>query len=204
MNELKTKSKVNPDNWNTRFVLDVGQVGTKSLPFISSKPYISQNGSVVKSVLKTKAKDIKRTKVQRELNQPISLEVISSPISSVLRRPVVKRTLPKEKRISALQEGKIKSLRNRARPFSLPMLRDAVQSPLLSGMEKSYSARDSTSRTSMLKIDVSLDMDTSQELKQWKEFQEITEDCDSHELGHLTKLHCIGTVERNAKCHFPL
>lgn len=196
MSEATGKVKVKPsravesDDWNSRFVFDSGHIGTKSLPFITSKPYIAQNGSEVKSVLKTKAKDIKRRKNRRDKEQPVNLDIIASPIISTNKK-LTKRPLQKEKKISLLQQGKIKSLRNRARPFSLPMLRD-VQSPLHLGTEKSYSARDSSSRASLLKIDVSLNMETSKELKQWQDFKEITEDCDSNDRRHLTRLYCVG------------
>ena len=180
------------DSWDHRFVFDRGDpVGTRSLPSIKApKPYISKNGSVVKSVLRTKEKHDKRKKITRERGAHNCLEIITT---SLTPKKHVVRTLPPKGsgKISALQQGKIKCLRSRTRPFSLPLLRD-VQSPLPLGIEKSYSARDSSSRASMLKIDLSLlDVESSKEKKQWQDFKEITEDC---EVNDKTILHRYDTA----------
>lgn len=190
MNDSKSKTKVlKHDSWDHRFVYDCGPMGTRSLPLIKApKPYISTNGSVVKSVLRTNAKDTKRRKHSRDQHR--GLEIITSSLTPTRKKQPLKPLPVKGSKISALQKGKIKSLRSRARPFSLPIVRD-TQSPLPLGIEKSYSARDSSSRTSMLKIDVS-DMDSSIEKKQWDEFKEITEDCEVNNFCHLTRLYCVG------------
>jgi hypothetical protein len=197
-----TKSKVIPLNkynqgeWDHRFFDSSPDIGTRSLPLIKApKPYIAKNGSEVKSVLRTNAKEIKRKRKNGNRKQLSGLEVVTSTLTPIHKKQV-KRTFSKGSKISALQQGRITCLRGRARPLSLPLLRD-VQSPLPLGVEKSYSARDSSARTSMLKIDVSLDVDTVKEKKQWQEFKEITEDCDTDDLRHLTRLFCIGMYEFN-------
>lgn len=188
-------STVNND-WDHRFAFNGEAVGTRSLPQIKPpKPYIARNGSEVRSVLKTKSTELKHKKVARRRNRTgANLEVVASSLTPVQKHG--KHSSPAGARISFRQQGKIASLRGRARPLSLPLLRKECPLPGL-GAEKSYSARDSAARTpghvqGGLQIDVSLDMDSTAEKQQWREFREITEDCQEDNLCHLTRLFCIG------------
>lgn len=200
--------------WDHRFGFESKTLGSTSLPVIRPKPYISKNGSEVKSVLqlnhhvnymKNKKKKKKNdggakrsTRTQQDIRPKNSnctrsgpkVETLSlTPHSKLEKTRYASDSLMGK--ISKAQQGKIRDLRGKARPLSLPLIRQA-QSPLPIGVEKSFSARDSSTRTPILKIDVSMGEVSTIEKNHAQEFHEITEDCEPAEMIQLFKLFCVG------------
>ena len=152
---------------------------------------------MVKSVLKTNARGNKRKKVKADSLHGSDLKVVVCSLTPVQKK-LSKRPDVKNSSISVRQRGKIKSLRSKARPCSLPLLRK-VQSSTPIGMEKSYSARDSTSTAAMLQIDVTCDnnIEFVKDGGRWQKLNEITEDCNgSCGPNPLKRLCCIGMFIR--------